>query len=127
MFLMNRRQKISLYFSCVCLIFIGRIAINGSYFIFEVFPYVSEGVLTYINYFTSHWGSLVFALMARELFPDHFSLRMRRALIALTAVILVLITVIPATIYSHHYVISDILCLFVLGYAYYATRAAPSL
>ncbi|TBL81634.1 ATP-binding protein [Paenibacillus thalictri] len=124
MFFMNREQKISLYFACVCLVFIGRIIMTGSYFIYVCFPGVSLNILTYMNYVTSHGGVLVFALMIRELFPEQFSTRIRRYFIIMTAVILTVISLTPAHVYSRLFIFSDMLCLIVLGYAYYATAKA---
>lgn len=124
MYWMNREERISLYFGCVCLIFIGRIVMTGSYFIYAIAPHASIGFQTYLNYFTSHWGSLVFSLMIREFFPNEYSGRIRRYFIAMTAVILTIITIVPAHLYSRHYLLSDLLCLAVLGYAYYAAARA---
>jgi Putative regulator of cell autolysis len=124
MFLMNRDEKISLYFSFVCMILVGRILISGSYFIYELFPHASVNVMEYINYFTSHWGSLAFALMIRELFPDMFSNQARRYFIVLTVIALVFITVVPMNIYSQFVIPSDILILMIIGYACYVTARA---
>jgi two-component system sensor histidine kinase ChiS len=124
MFFMNRDEKISLYFACVCLIFIGRIVITGSYFIYVCIPQATIHTLTYINYFTSHAGVLVFALMIREFFPGQFSDRIKATFIVMTAGIIAFITAVPMDVYSSLVIPSDVLCLIVLGYAYYVTAKA---
>jgi two-component system sensor histidine kinase ChiS len=124
MFFMNREEKISLYFSLMCLVFIGRIVMTGSCFIYTILPDVSINLLTYLNYFTSHFGVFVFAMMIREFFPESFSNRIRRYFVVMTAIILAFITVTPPMVYSRLYIYSDVLCLVVLGYAFAAAARA---
>ncbi len=124
MFWMNREARISLYFACVCIVFLSRTLATGSYLIYVLLPDVSVNLLIYINYFTAHWGVLVFSLMIRELFPDYYSDRVRRFFIGMTIVVLALITVVPAYLYARMFILSDILCLVVLGYTSYVTVKA---
>lgn len=124
MFFMNREQKLNLYFALVCFIFVCRISISSSYYIYELFPAVSVNVIEWINYVTFHGGILAYALMIREFFPAAFSNRVRKALIVLTGTILGLLLIFPLGVYSRFYLVSDIAGLAALGYGYYVTVKA---
>jgi len=123
-FFMNRQEKVSLYFALICFIFIGRVITTGSCFIYVLSPSASLDMSIFINYFTSHVGSLAVALMINELFPSLFSRRIRRYFVAMTVIILLLITIVPEYLYSHYYILSDIFCLIPLGYACYVSVKA---
>ena len=126
MYFMNREEKISLYFAFICMVFIVRIIITGSYFtyVYILFPSTSVALIMFLNYFISHGGALAFALMIRELFPTEFSNRARHLFIMVTAVITAFIIIVPMSVYSKFAIPSDILILSFLAYAYYVTGKA---
>lgn len=49
-YLLNREEKISFYFALICLIFICRIPLAGSYSLYEIIPSASIHLFEWINY-----------------------------------------------------------------------------
>lgn len=118
MFLINREEKISLYFALVCLTFICRISLSGGYLLYEVIPGATLHLSEWINYTTFHGGILVYALLIRGFFPALFSERATRILTVATGIILVLIVILPMSVYSRLYLVSDVIGLVTLVYPY---------
>ncbi|MBO9606851.1 MAG: response regulator [Paenibacillaceae bacterium] len=116
---LNREEKISLYFGLVCLVFLCRIPLTSSYFIYEWMPTATIQLTEWINYVTYHLDILFYALMIREFFPSLFARRVSRTLVVGTAVLMVLLAVLPLRIYSEFYLVSDVLGFAALAYPYY--------
>lgn len=119
MYILNREEKISLFFGLVCLIFLFRIPLSSSYLIYEWIPAASLRLTEWINYTTFHAGVLFYALFIREFFSDLFSDRVRRLLTTLTAAIVLSLLALPIHVYTQYYLLSDALGFAVLAYPCY--------
>jgi signal transduction histidine kinase len=77
-FLLRRKDKSSLYYVFMCLMFALRTLVYGDFMIYEIVPYISYHAIVVIDYMTMCYFPVFAAYMIGELFPEECSKKVLR-------------------------------------------------
>ncbi len=81
LFLLRRKDRSSLYFVFMCIIFAGRTLVFGNYLIYRIIPIINFRTIIQIEYLTLCWFPICAAYMVGELFREESSKRMLKAML----------------------------------------------
>ncbi len=100
LFLLRREDKSSLYFVCMCLMFVGRTAVYGDYLIYRMVPALPFAAIVAIEYITVCWFPIFATLMIKELFPEETAVKTLQAALGYGTVMAALFLATPIAFYT---------------------------
>lgn len=100
LFLLRRRDRSSLYFVFMCVIFASRTLVYGNYLIYRILPIINFRAIIQIAYFTLCWFPICASYMIGELFREEISKRMLRAMLVYGMVISVIVMLTPIAFFT---------------------------
>jgi two-component system sensor histidine kinase ChiS len=99
-FLLRPKEKSSLYFVLMCLIFVSRTGLFGDCFLYRLNPAISYQAITVISYLTLCWFPIITVLFVAEFFPEETSKKVLKAVLAYGGIMSILFLVTPIAFYT---------------------------
>lgn len=99
-YIVLQREKSSLYFMLLCLIFILRTSLYGDMLIVRLFPQLSFRLLIYLTYATLYWIPVAIYLMVDSLYVCRKAPFLKQALVLYAAAASLVTAVLPIHIYT---------------------------
>lgn len=94
------RDKSSLYFMLLCVIFIIRTSLYGDMFIVRLLPNISFGLLIFLTYATLYWIPVVIFLMVESIYKCNTRFNFKKAFVIYGIAATALTAVLPIHMYT---------------------------
>ncbi len=124
LYLLRRKDRSPLYLGLFCLLIAIRPLVNGEYYLIQLNPDTSWGLMLKIEYLTLYLGLPTFAMFMNSLFPFEFPNKILRPLQVIGALFSILVIATPAYIYSKTIVPYEVITLLASVYTVYAIMLA---
>ncbi|WCL49838.1 SpoIIE family protein phosphatase [Leptospira sp. GIMC2001] len=98
-FFLRKTEHTALYFALFCLSITIRILTVGERFLLVLFPEIPWGLGMQLEYASYYFSPIFFLMFVRSVYPDYISNLLIKISIAFTTIYLLIIIVLPATIY----------------------------
>lgn len=99
-YLLRRDNRSTLYFGLICLLVVIRILSMKEIFITYLFPDIQLRFLIFNEYMTYYGGMTLTTLFLCELYPEEFSKKIVRLLVAVGCVFMLTVIVLPVELYT---------------------------
>ena len=100
-YVLHRREKVTLYFAIGCLIGALRLFVVNDMFILNLMPDATVPLITAMIYFTYYGGVSVLTLYLRELYPDEISLKVTKVVMWVSSIFMLTVLLLPLHVYTH--------------------------
>lgn len=116
LFLLQKRDKSSLYFALILLVTAIRISITGEYIINNFVQSISITRMVPVEYMTMYWGLIMTIAFVHELYPKEVSEKIMKIAIRIGLLISIFTISVPIDVFTKYLIFYEI--LIVCMYAY---------
>jgi len=111
LYILNKKNKIPLYFGIFCLIIASRVLVIGEEFIFLLFPNFNWELSIKIEYISIYLGLPVFMFFTYKQFSEDFSKNITHLTLILGFSFSLIVIILPARLYSNTLLIYQIILI----------------
>lgn len=99
-YLVLQKDKTSLYFMLLCIIFMIRTSLYGDMFIIRLFPHISFGTLVFLTYITLYWIPIIIFLLINSIYNYSYCLKWRAGFVCYGIAATLVTAVAPVNVYT---------------------------
>lgn len=112
-----QKDKSSLYFMLLCIVFITRTSIYGDALISRIFPNISFDFLIFLTYCTLYWIPVVIFLMVDSIYDGKIKLKYRKTIVLYGIISTLLTAILPIQDYTKWITLIEIIGIAIVVFA----------